>query len=122
MIKRGAKNMAIDKQAEIITKEWTSFTTEQKINMQKYLDKKLKQRKVQEGHEGKKFQKMKKNFEGKHGVEFEQIQEKDLLHDINEHQNPNLKDTLKNAVSEKNHFAQSVREICDDVDKRKKEA
>jgi hypothetical protein len=32
MIKRG-KKYTLEKQAEIITKEWTSFTTEQKINM-----------------------------------------------------------------------------------------
>lgn len=64
---------------------------------------------------------MKKRFEGKHGVEFENIQEQDLINDIAEHNNPDLRDALKNAVTDKNHYQQSVKDICDDIDKRKKE-
>jgi len=54
----------------MISKEWTSFTAEQKINMQKYLDKKLKARSAKDGYKGKKFQAMKDRFHKKNDIEF----------------------------------------------------
>ncbi len=51
-------------------KEWASLKPEQKVNMQLYLDNKLKLKSAKDGFQGKRFQKMKKKFKNAHGIEF----------------------------------------------------
>ena len=48
LLKKG-KKVTIEVAAEIITREWTKFSDEQKINMQKFLDRRIKKRSIKEG-------------------------------------------------------------------------
>ena len=113
------KKYTIERQAELISKEWNSFTDEQKINMQKFLDKQLKKKHIKDGYRGKKFQAMKERFKGKHAIDFEDLADKKLVEEIDERNAPDLQAVLKTAPNPA-HYMSTVAEIVAQVDQRAK--
>jgi len=93
-IKKG-KRCGLDKQSDMIAKEWSSFTAEQKINMQRYLDKKMKKRSIKDGYKGHKFQKMKDKFNKKNDTDFDNLAEKDLIEEVDEMRNKDLNTIIR---------------------------